>query len=152
MVRRVRDEHGADDLRSRHIHHDFIAQSELPRRIRLIPRHLVKYRPQLRAQLFERPDPLGVGGERWLRWTRRQAVEFVARRHHKSETRQLREVRGELAKCARLRVRAPIVSATGDAIEHASGRRELRFEIREQSREGARAFGRLARPARRFLC
>jgi hypothetical protein len=61
-------------------------------------------------------------------------------------------VRGELAKCARLRVRAPIVSATGDAIEHASGRRELRFEIGEQSRERARAFSRLARRASRLSC
>jgi len=70
-----------------------------------------------------------------LRWNARQAVEFVARRHQQSETRQLREVRGELAKCARLHVRAPIVSAHRDTIEHASGRCELRFEIREQSRE-----------------
>src|ERR1700730_2879846 len=116
MMRRVRNEHGAEDLRSRHVHDDFVPQSQLPRRIRLIPRHLLKYRTQLRAQLFERPDPLGIGGERWLRWTRRQAVKFVACRHHKPETGQLREVRGELAERARLRVWAPIIIATGNAI------------------------------------
>ena len=131
MMRRVRDEHAAEDLRSRHVHHDFVPQSQLPRRIRLIPRHLLKYRTQLRAQLFERPDPVGIGGERWLRWARRKAIELIARRHHKSETWQLREVRGELPECARLRVRSPIVIAIGNAIEHASGRRELRFKIRE---------------------
>jgi hypothetical protein len=58
-------------------------------------------------------------------------------------------VRGELAECARLRVWAPIVFASGDAIEHASGRRELGFKIGEQSRERAwlvaRPTGRLSR-------
>ena len=131
MVRRVRDEHCAEDLRPRRIGNHFVAQSQLPRRIRLIPCHLLKYRTQLRAQLFERPDPLIAGQEHWLRRTRGQAVEFIARRHQQSETRELCEVRGELAKCARLRVRAPIIVAIGNALEHASSRCELRFQIRE---------------------
>ena len=131
MMRRMRDEHGADDLRARHIENDFVPQSQLPRRIRLIPRHLPKYRAQLRAQIVEHPDPLGAGGESGFRWTRRQAVEFIARRHQKSETGQLREVRGELSEAARLRVRPPIVVAIGNALEHASGRRELRLQIGE---------------------
>lgn len=148
MVRRVRDEHRAEDLRPRRTHDDFVAQPQLPWRIRLIPRHLLKNRAQLLARLFERPDPLGAGQEHWLRWTRCQAVEFVARRHQEPETGQLREVRRELAECARLRVRTPVVVAVGNALEHAAGRRELRFKIREQERERARLFGRLARPTR----
>jgi len=57
MVRRVRNEHCADDLRRGTFQHDFVPQSELPRRVRLSPRHLLKYRTQLRAQIFEPPEP-----------------------------------------------------------------------------------------------
>ena len=131
MMRRMRNEHGADDIRPGGIGDDFVAQSELPSRIRLIPRHLLEYRAQLRAQIVEHPDPLGACGEPGFGWTRRQAVEFIARRHHESETGQLREVRGELAERARLRVRAPIVGAIRNAFEHAPRRRDLRFEIGE---------------------
>lgn len=131
MVRRVRDEYRAEDLRPRRTDNDFVAQSQLPWRIRLIPGHLLKNRTQLLAHLFERPDPLGAGQEHWLRWTRRQSVEFIARRHQNSETGQLREVRRELAECARLGVRTPVVVAVGYTLEHASRRRELRFKIGE---------------------
>ena len=144
MVRRVRDEYRAETLRPRRIENHFVAQPQLPGRVRLIPGHLLKYRPQLRAQLFERPNPLGAVGERGLGWTRRQTVEFIARRHQNSEAGQLREVGGELAECARLRMRAPIVVAIRNALEHASGRRELRFEIGEKKSECGLLLGRLA--------
>ena len=131
MVRGVRDKHGAEDLRPRRTEHELVAQSQLPGSVGLIPRHLLKHRTQLRAQLFENPDALGTSGERRLGWSRGEAVEFIASRHQESETGQPCKMCGELAECARLRVRTPVVVAVRDSLKHASGCGELRFQIGE---------------------
>ena len=131
MMRRVCHEDCAQDLGAWRIDDDLVAEAELPRCSRLLPRHLLKRVSQLRTQLVEKPDALGAVGEPGFRWTRRQAVEFIARAHRETEARELREVRGELAEGARLRVRTPIVVAIGNALEHASRRRNLRIQIGE---------------------
>src|SRR5438445_6457567 len=129
MMRRVCDEHGAYDLGAGSTHNHFRSESELPRRSRLLPRHLLQNFSQLPTQFVEEADALLTTREPRLGGTLAEAVEFVARRHDQSEARELREMRSELAECARLGVRAPVLIALGNTGQHAPRRRQLRFEI-----------------------
>src|SRR5437868_1472177 len=132
MARRVRDEGAANYGRARRLEDDAIAEAQDPGRSRLIPRHLLKYCLELGTQLIEHRNPLSARSQGRLLATAGQAVEFVACRHQNPETRELGDVSGELAECARLRMWTPIVFAVGNALEHASSRRELRFQIRKE--------------------
>src|SRR5204863_3905689 len=100
--------------------------------IRLLPRHLLENLQELTAQFLKEPYALFTRREPRLRRTRAECVEFVARRHHQSETRQLRQMGGQLTECARLGMRAPIVVVVGDALEHPARGRELRLEVGEE--------------------
>jgi hypothetical protein len=85
---------------------------------------------------------------------RQRPVRAVHRQHHDSETRELGDVGGELTECSRFFVRAPVVVAVGDALEHAAGSLQLAFEVSEEESawifEGGRAGRRCGSLSRGF--
>jgi len=135
VMRRVGDEDRAKDRGARSLEDDLVAESQRPRRSRPLPRELLKYPLDLRAQLVEHFHTLGATRKLCLRATPGQSIVFVGRQHQDSETWELRDMSRELAERAGPRVRTPILFAVRHALEHAARRRDLRIQIGEQKSE-----------------
>src|SRR3954466_8374571 len=101
----------------------------------MVPRHLPRDSSQLGAHLVERLQTIGVAREFRPRELGGISVELVLGEHQNTETRQLCEMRRELAERSGFGVRSPIVSALRDALEHSSSDGELWLEVDEQDIE-----------------